>query len=60
MSITITCSKPKRCGFTTDIELTSDTNPFCCPDCGGELLVGNIKLYGRDGEYNKKLFANDE
>lgn len=34
MPITIRC---ESCGYTTDIEITSDTNPIRCPACGGEL-----------------------
>lgn len=30
---TITCD----CGYTTDVETTSETNPHVCPECQGQL-----------------------
>lgn len=33
---TITCAA--ECGYSTDVETTSDTNPVVCPRCGGELI----------------------
>jgi hypothetical protein len=57
MSITITCETGD---YTTDIELTSETNPSHCPICGGILMICGTgeSLFGDDGEYNKIL--NDE
>lgn len=59
MSVTIECDK---CGYCTDIELTSDTNPTGCPKCDdGELMISGTDqpLYGDDGEYNSCLYEND-
>jgi uncharacterized paraquat-inducible protein A len=33
---TITCAN--ACGWSTDVETTSDTNPALCPRCGGEIV----------------------
>ena len=51
--ITVTC----KCGWTTDAELTSTTNPNRCPKCGGEIEIGETgePLY-IDGELNPVLF----
>jgi protein-arginine kinase activator protein McsA len=35
--ITIECRRKKSCGWITDIEETSETNPNICPNCGGGL-----------------------
>jgi len=34
-TITVEC---KKCGWITDMETTSETNPTHCPKCGGELV----------------------
>ena len=58
MAITVGC----KCGWLTDIELTSDTNPGSCPECGGEIMLNGggmlsgEPLYGDDGEHNPILY----
>jgi hypothetical protein len=49
------------CGFCTDVEVTSNTNPATCPECGGELFAAgtDIPLYGEDGEINPVLCDAD-
>jgi len=58
MAITIEC---RDCDYCTDIELISETNPYHCPECGGELLIAGTgdPLYGDDGEHNASLYDND-
>ena len=34
MTITVECNQTKRCGWITDIETLSETNPKRCPKCG--------------------------
>ena len=60
MPITVGC----KCGWCTDLELTSETNPTCYPECGGEIMLSgaelsDIPLYGDDDEYNAVLFDED-
>jgi len=54
MTLTIECRRRKQCGYVTDIETTSQTNPRRCPKCGGVLVLGNSNtpLYNKSGEYN--------
>ena len=41
---TVTCSE--NCGWSTDFEILSDTNPHRCPHCGAEIVVeGTGQLY---------------
>ena len=35
MAITVGC----KCGWLTDIELISETNPHRCPKCGGTIML---------------------
>jgi len=51
MAITVGC----ECGWTTDIELTSETNPYHCPKCGGE-----IRLAGGGELLDAPLYVDDE
>lgn len=48
MAITVECIE---CGYITDLEETSETNPRHCPKCAGELWIcgteTNIKDYLR-------------
>ena len=57
MAITVYC----KCGWCTDIELTSESNPHRCPECGGEILLNGTEtpLYV-DGMENPILFAGDD
>jgi hypothetical protein len=63
MAVTVGC---KGCGWTTDIELTSETNPCDCPKCGGDIYISgqdelsDDPLYGDDGELNPILLPDDE
>lgn len=61
MATLITCKEDATCGYSTDIELSSNTNPSICPKCGGELLISCIgdPLY-INGKLNPILFDNDE
>jgi len=38
---TIEC-RDEGCGYCTDIETSSETNPRFCPRCGGELFVAGM------------------
>jgi hypothetical protein len=60
MATQINC-KDNACGYTTDIELSSKTNPTRCPKCGEELLISCIgdPLYV-EGKLNPILFDNEE
>lgn len=59
MSTTITCNDTD-CGYTTDIELISETNPKRCPECGDILMIDGIdKPLYVNGEYNDILFEDE-
>ncbi len=51
MSTTIEC----KCGFCTDVEETSETNPSHCPKCGGDLFYA-----GTDLEFPEPKFDLDD
>jgi ribosomal protein S27E len=34
-TLTVKCSE---CGWITDLNTLSETNPTCCPECGGSLV----------------------
>lgn len=38
-AITVECRRRKTCGYCTDLETFSKTNPRKCPQCGGILVV---------------------
>lgn len=42
--MTIHCTDPS-CGYCTDIETTSDTNPRHCPECGEPLVTDQDEPY---------------
>jgi hypothetical protein len=56
MTLTVTCN----CGWCTDIETTSETNPHHCPECYGVIMLGltDEPLY-ISGELNPILFDGD-
>lgn len=56
--ITVTCSD---CDWTTDLELTSETNPTRCPKCGGTIMIActDEPLYV-GAELNPVLFADGD
>ncbi len=62
MAITVGCVD---CGWVTDIELISETNPHHCPECGGEIMLcgqnelSEDPLYV-DGELNPILYQDEE
>ncbi len=56
MAITVSC----ECGWCTDLELTSDTNPSRCPKCGGTIMLdGTDTPMYVDRELNPVLFADN-
>jgi len=56
--ITVNCAD---CGWTTDLELTSDTNPSRCPKCGGTIVIaGTDEPLYVGGELNPVLFADGD
>jgi predicted RNA-binding Zn-ribbon protein involved in translation (DUF1610 family) len=60
MAIEVCC---ESCDWSTDLELTSDTNPSRCPKCGEDIVLtsngykSNVPLYV-DGEINSLLFED--
>ena len=48
--MTIECVRRKKCGYITDIEITSETNPDFCPKCGGRLVIAGTNTDYQDYE----------
>ncbi len=55
--ITVECSRKKRCGWITDLEETSETNPSICPKCGGTIMIAGTNQEFADYEYNTEEVA---
>jgi DNA-directed RNA polymerase subunit RPC12/RpoP len=49
---TVECRRRKTCGWCTDFESLSETNPNRCPTCGGTIVLAgtNTPYYDREGK----------